>query len=170
MSILTINDFEDGRYILAISPDQEADLQIYIDYVENYYLKRMFGVELEVLFQADLIAGVPQTARFIAVFDSFDHQDTNGGFIYSSEGVKEMLKGLAYFYYLRDLNNKVATTGTIKTKSANSENISANWLSVQSRYNEAVDTYKAIQYYMVHVNSSDYPEYEGIQILKTNPF
>jgi hypothetical protein len=169
MSIITTDDFGDGRYIIAKSPDQVADLQIYIDYVENYYLKRMFGVDLEALFQADLVAGVPQTARFIAVFDSFDHQETNS-VIYSSEGIKEMLKGLTYFYFLRDLNKKVAATGTVIAKSANSDNISANWVSAQSRYNESVETLRVIQYYMDQIQSADYPEYDGVIVLKTNPF
>jgi hypothetical protein len=171
MSILTTDDFGDGRYTIAKDSDQTADLQIYIDYVENYYLKRMFGVELDALFQADLIlgSGVPTEARFTYIFNAFDYQDTNS-MIYSSGGIKELLKGLTYFYYLRDLNKKVAPTGTIITKSANSENISSNWVGVQSRYNESVETLRIIQAYMDYLKPVDYPEYDGVIVLKVNPF
>lgn len=169
MSIVKTSDFSVGRYILVTSPDQKDDLQIQIDYVENLYLKRMFGIDLYNLFIADLIAGVPQTARFIFVFNSFDYQDTNGP-IYSSEGIVEMLKGIIYFFYIRDLNAKVAATGTIKTKSANSENVPSSSLSVQSRYNEGISSYWAIQIYMNLLNSEDYPEFEGQIERKANPF
>ncbi len=166
MSILKTTDFDSGRYKLSINPNQETDLQIHIDYVENYYLKRMFGIELYDLFILDLLApvvGEPTDPRFIKVFNAFDYQDDNDC-IYSSEGIKEMLKGLTYFYYLRDLNNKVATTGTIETVSANSENVSALWANVTSRYNEAVETYRVIGCYMFDFDSVTYPEYKGVGI------
>ena len=164
MSILSQNDFVSGRYALSINPNQVATLQIHIDYVENYYLKRLFGIVLYDLFIADLalpVVGEPTSARFIKVFNAFDYQDTNDC-IYSSEGIKEMLKGLTYFYYLRDLNNKVATTGTIVTVSANSENVSALWANVTSRYNEGVNTYWVISQYMYDFDSINYPEFTGV--------
>ena len=174
MSILQVTDFTDGRYRIPTNPKSSQDdtLQIHIDYVENYYLNRLFGVELYDLFVIDLaapVAGDPTDPRFIKVFEPFDEQDTND-FIYSSEGIKEMLKGFTYFYYLRDLNSKVATSGTIQTKSANSENISALWANVTSRYNEAVDTYRSIQWLMFDFDSATYPEYNGIFISLVNQF
>lgn len=172
MSILSpTSDFSTGRYIIPLNPTQTVDLQVQIDYVENYYLKRLFGLELYDLFVIDLalpVAGDPTTPRFIKVFNPFDEQDNCS--IYSSEGIKEMLKGLTYFYYLRDLNKKVTTSGTAITNSANSENISSLWANCTSRYNEAVDTYCAIQYYMCSVDSANYPEYEGVSIKKVNQF
>jgi hypothetical protein len=131
----------------------------------------LFGLDLYALFAADLAApvvGDPTAPRFVKVYNAFDYQDNCN--IYSSEGIKEMLKGFTYFYYLRDLNKKVATTGTIITKSANSENISSLWANCTSRFNEAVDTYNTIQIYMECFDSVNYPEYEGIGVKITSPF
>jgi len=172
MSILNITDFNSGRYKIPLNPEQNTDLQIQIDYVENYYLKRLFGIDLYNLFIADLalpVVGEPTDPRFVKVFDSFDYQYTNDC-IYTSEGIKEMLKGLTYFYYLRDLNKIVTTVGTTIAKSANSENVSALWANVTSRYNESVDTFNVIQLYMNNFNSVDYPEFEGNGICKVNQF
>lgn len=172
MSILTLTDFETGRYAIPLNPIQGPDLQIQIDYVENYYLKRMFGLVLYDLFVLDLAAptvGEPTDPRFVKVFNPFDFQDTNE-IIYSSEGIKEMLKGFTYFYYLRDLNKRVTTVGTTIVKSANSENVSALWENVTSRYNEAVNTYWTIYLYMLDFDSATYPEFEGVEIRKSNQF
>jgi len=171
MSIVTTDDFKSGRYTLSLNPNQKTDLQISIDYVENLYLKRLFGVTLEALFQADLTAGggYPTEARFQYVYDAFDYQDSSGP-IYSSEGIKEMLKGIIYFHYIRDLNAKAGANGVVKTKSANSENVGADSLSASSRYNEGINSYWSIQAYMDYLNDADYPEYEGQPERKTNPF
>lgn len=163
MSILASSDFKNGRYRVALNPEQSIGFQEAIDYVEKYYLKRLFGIDLYNLFIADLAlptAGQPTAARFIKVFNAFDYQHTDDC-IYSSEGIKEMLKGFVYFYWLRDLNKKVATTGTIKTKSSNSENISSNWAGATSRYNQAVDSFEVIQIWMDCFDSENYPEYKG---------
>ncbi len=172
MSILKLSDFEQGRYKIPLDPEQGPDLQIQIDYVENYYLKRLFGIELYDLFVIDLalpVAGEPTTPRFVKVFNAFDFQDTND-IIYSSEGIKELLKGLTYFYYLRDLNKRVTTVGTTVTKSANSENVTALFANVTSRYNEGIDTLWTIQRYMADFNSADYPEYKGVLVDKVYQF
>lgn len=172
MSILKLTDFDQGRYKIPLNPVQGPDLQIQIDYVENYYLKRMFGIELYDLFVIDLAAptaGDPTDPRFVKVFNPFDFQDTNE-IIYSSEGIKEMLKGLTYFYYLRDLNKRTTTVGTTVAKSANSENVDALFANVTSRYNEGIDTLWTIQRYMVDFNSADYPEYKGVLVEKVYQF
>lgn len=162
MSILSTSDFEDGRYRIALNPEQDADLQIQIDFVENYYLKRLFGIELYDLFVLDLAApvvGEPTDPRFVKIFNSFDFQDTDE-FIYTSEGIKQMLKGFTYFFYLRDLNDKVGTASTLKTKSANSKNTSA-WFVTVSRYNQAIESYRVMQLFMNDFDSANYPEYRG---------
>lgn len=172
MSILKLTDFEKGRYKIPLTSSQEDDLQIHIDFVENYYLKRLFGIELYDLFVIDLAAptaGEPTDARFVKVFNAFDFQDTND-IIFTSGGIKEMMKGLVYFYYLRDLNQRVTTVGTTELTTANSENISALWANVTSRYNEGVNTYRVIQYFMDVFDDVTYPEFNGNDITILHPF
>ena len=51
--ILTIDDFETGETKIALDPEQEIDLDEYIDKVEDEYLPKLFGVDLYNLFVAD---------------------------------------------------------------------------------------------------------------------
>lgn len=171
MSIIKLSDFDKGRYRIPRNQNQNDDLQIQIDYVENYYLKRLFGIELYELFIEDLALPTvdePTAARFVKVYNPFDYQDSDEE-IYSSEGIKEMLKGLIYFYYIRDLDKKPTSVGTKQTESDNSKNVSPISIAI-SRYNEAVDTFRAIQLYMDVFDNSQYPEYKGICIEKAHGF
>ena len=170
MSIIVAADFT-GRYAIPLNPNQEIDLTNMITYVENEYLPSLFGVTLYDLFIADLAGapGVPASARFLTVFNALSYQDSNGP-IYKSEGIKEMLKGLTYFHYLRDRGGKPNTTGFSTADSENSTNISALAAGVTSRYNQGIDSYRVIQDYMSNEDSATYPEFEGINQEYTYPF
>lgn len=168
MSILAPSDFNIGRFIIPKNPDQTNDVQAYIDRIEAYYLPRLFGKVLFDLFETDYaISGTgPTDPRFIAVFEAFTTQTTQSDF-QQSLGMIDMLKGFVYFEYVRDNVTRLTTTGIKRTDSANSENVSAIHHDINSRYNESIATYLAVQYFMSQTNEVDYPEYEGI-ILKFN--
>ena len=102
MSILQPSDFNNGRFKIAQNPKQTAALQLSIDFVEDYYLPRLLGVELNVLFLADFSGGVPTSPRFSVIYDPFTVQD--GACIVSSDGIKLMLMAFTYLIYLRDTN------------------------------------------------------------------
>ena len=98
MAILQVSDFASGRYKIPVKTNQDAGLTEKIDFVENTYLPRLFGVELYDLFIADLSVGTPQVPsdpRFLQVFDPF--KDQTDDCLTQSEGMKVMLQGFVYY-------------------------------------------------------------------------
>jgi hypothetical protein len=168
MSILLPTDFSNGRYKIAQNPKQTAALQFAIDYVEDYYLPRLFGVELNTLFLADFSGGVPTSPRFLVIYEAFTVQD--GDCIVSSEGIKDMLKGLVYQRYMRDTNTRPTPVGAMRAVAENSETADYDELGLNSRYNEGVESTRAIQWFMCSYMPDDYPEYNGVDIPFNHPF
>jgi hypothetical protein len=164
MSILATTDFSEGRWFIPLSPtDQTAGLPQYIDRVENEYLPRMFGKSLYDLFIIDyaILGNFPTDPRFVFIFEPFITQETECEFNHSV-GMKDMLKGLVYYCFLRDRATRATSVNLSEIVSANANPISAINHDINSRYNDAIATYKAIQYYMDQTNSVDYPEFEGL--------
>jgi len=161
--ILNINDFEYGRTKIALNPVQEIDLGRYIDSVESEYLPRLFGKELYDLFVADWdsVTGVPISARFLEVYNSFLFQNTY--VLIQSEGIKEMLKDIVYYLFVRDLVSRVSTVGLELVLGENTQSVSAIQHDITSRYNQGIDTFQTIQYYMSIFNKTDFPEYKGVK-------
>jgi hypothetical protein len=164
MSILgiTYNDFGKGKFELHHGMYEQAKIQAYIDKYERQYLVKLLGVELFNQFVADLVANVPQTAKYIKIYNPFEYDNVNC-YIYISEGMIDMIKGFVYYQYLKDLTNNVAVTGNVRPLGENSENVSTLNSMIYTRYNDSVRTYKAIQQYMCDY-SSDYLKYNGIGI------
>ena len=168
MSIIKVTDFAQGKYVIPTNPMQTTDLQTYIDDAQRSFLVQLLGVTLYDLFIADLVNNVPQSARFIKIFDPFTDQTKD--VLTISDGMKEMLKGFVYYIYLRDLVNRATTTGLTKTLSENTENVSSVWFDLNRRYNEAVETYKVIQNYICVVNPENYREFNGIFLDYNQPY
>jgi hypothetical protein len=162
MAIQQESDFNSGRFTIPTNTWQGDSLDDYITRVEAEYLPRLFGVELYDLFIADLtgVPGVPVSARFLKVFNAFN--DQTGDCFTQSEGLKVMLNGLVYYYYLRDRVSRVTTDGIKLTTGENSDNVSAIGHDLTSRYNESIKSYKVIQNFMFNVDAVSYPEFKGI--------
>ena len=106
-SIIQIADFKDTEYQL---PEQKyGTYQNYLDKYEKYFLVHLLGADLYALFIADLVAGVPQTARFLDIYNPFEIDD--GGCVRYSEGMKSAVMQYVYFYAVRDLSVKKTNTG-----------------------------------------------------------
>ena len=161
MSILQITDFDNGRFKIPTNSFQEMDLEDYINKYELKYLPLLFGVELYELFEADLVAGVPQTPRFEDVFNAFLLQ-TDCDYC-NSEGMKEMMKGFVYFHYTRDTFTRNTTNGVKQTFSENSVSLDTVSADLTTRYNEGVNTFQCIQRKMCD-ESETYPEYKGLNL------
>lgn len=164
MAILSTTDFNEGRYYIPLSPEEETKgFPKYIERVENSVLPELFGVELYDLFIADLalpVVGEPTDPRFVKVYNEFNYQ--GDGLYFRSQGIKEMLRGFVYYDYLRDQQTRVTTVGLKRVDGSNSETISGIQHDLNSRYNESIETFHAIQCYMDHVDPDTYPEYDGI--------
>lgn len=168
MSILTLTDFENGKFSIATNTTQEIDLQDKIDLVERTYLVELLGVELYDLFILDL-ANPSLTPRFQFIFDAFNYQSSEKPLLVHSEGLKQMLKAFVYFLYVRDTTTRQTTVGIKRTKSDNSENVSGIKHGLINRYNEGVSDYDSIQYYMID-NEDVYPEFLGMHKCFSHPF
>ena len=71
MGILIDTDDFQGKWCIAVDDYSEDHLNDYIDTFEKKLLVSLLGVELFDLFQADLVDQVPQTARFVSIFNEF---------------------------------------------------------------------------------------------------
>lgn len=174
MAILTVSDFDNGRYKIPTNNSTEIDLMQTITDVEECYLPKLLGVELYDLFIIDLaapIAGEPTEPRFVKIYNAFNYQETGGcAKIVQSKGIKEMLKAFVYYLYTRDIQSRITTVGIKQTESDNSINFSAIMHDITSRYNDGVATYKAIQYYICENDEFEYTEFEGVNKPFNHPF
>lgn len=160
--ILSPSDFV-GKYELHTGMYVQSKLQNYIDIYEPMYLKQLFGVDLYNQFIGDLLNNVPQSPNFLTVFNPLS-QDLGYSF-YSrygfnelnsmiiSQGIKEMLKGFIYFEYAKDLNNQMTPYGNVKPISENSEAVNTLFSMMYTRYNEAINSYRAIQRFIRYTNT-----------------
>jgi len=164
MSLLgiTYSDFGKGKFELHHGMYEQTKIQAYIDKYERQYLVKLLGVELFNEFVADLVAGVPQSAIYTKIYESFEYDNVDC-YIHISEGMIDMIKGFVYYQYLKDLTNTVAVSGNVRPMGENSENVSTLNSMIYTRYNDSVRTFKAIQYYICD-NSSDYLKYNGMSI------
>lgn len=164
MSLLgiTYSDFGKGKFELHHGMYEQAKIQAYIDKYERQYLVKLLGVELFNEFVADLVAGVPQSAKYLKIYNPFEYDNVDC-YIHISEGMIDMIKGFVYYQYLKDLTNTVAVSGNVRQAGENSENVSTLNSMIYTRYNDSVRTFKAIQYYICDFNS-DYLKYNGMSI------
>lgn len=173
MSILTIDCFKEGRFKIPLSTKgQLIGLPEYLNDVECTYLPRLLGVELYNLFLADLAlpaVGEPTDPRFVKIYEKIMY-DFDTCVTIHSKGIKRMLQGFVYYHYVRDNNTVLTNSGAKKTKSANSADVSLFQHDILGRYNEAVDTFKAIQNYICHVEPENYPEFKGQIVDYNHPF
>lgn len=170
MAILLPTDFSSGRYKIATNQYTETNLTDKITYVEDTYLPKLFGKELNDLFIADLSGSpsVPTTARFLTVFNPLDFQ-TNGC-LFQSQGIKVMLQGFVYYHFESEAVARTTTVSPSIPKGENSDNVSAHGVDVIGKYNEAIVTLQTLQYYMQVEEDATYPEYEGVIVNFNHPY
>lgn len=128
------------------------------DEKESEFMANVLGAELSTLMYADLdVNGVPQTARFTALYDKFQI-DLNECVI-QSLGIKRMCVYIIWFFYARDNNIYISVGGNFASKSQNSDQAS-DPVNLAKNYNKGITTGKAIQVF-IEENEADYPEYNG---------
>jgi hypothetical protein len=163
-------DFNKGEIRIATSTATQVDLNIFIDTAEVEVLQELFGFELYELFVADLVDGVPQTQRFIDVFDAFyDDTDAVAGWCCGSsrsEGIKKMLMRFIYFEFTREQHIQNTSTGPIKPDRNNAISATGPEIGLITKYNKGVGSYQAIARKMI-LDRTTYPEYKGISKSKT---
>lgn len=158
-NFVNITDFESGELKISITNFQEADLQYFIDKVEPDILTCLLGSTLYDLFITDWNGIAFSEQRFTDIYNAFsiDYEDC---YIVKSKGIKKMLMYFIYYEYVTFQQNQNRVSGTKKTTSENSERVSMVDLGIYNIYNEGIETYNAIQWYICD-KESDYPEYNG---------
>jgi hypothetical protein len=162
MAIIQANDFA-GEY--KISQSRFTELDLWITKYEKYYLLRMMGADLYSLFIADLTLTtpqIPQTARFLNIFNAFNYIPSYPESMYISEGIKKMLVQLIYFHYVRESNHFNTIAGQVTNSNENSTAAAFQSNLIKS-YNDAIDNYCNIQMY-IQSDAVAYPEYVNSQV------
>ena len=177
MIILQISDFTLGKYKIPQAKGVcEGQLQSYIDRYEKRVLIDLLGCDLANLFIADLVEGIPQTEIYLNIFNEIC-VDLQNGFFQSyywttglcycqpkriiSRGIKEMLKGMVFFQYMRDFPNQRDITGINRIDTENSTHAMFSQWGISDFYNESIEDYNNIQYY-IYENKTDYASFNGV--------
>jgi hypothetical protein len=154
MAIVERADFV-NKFEIHTMGANNTKLQSYIDRYEVDYLVDLFGVELYNLFIDDI-----ENVIYAKLLDPILFQ-TNCGKIYNSKGIKDMLLGFIYFEYQRDSRVQQTINSAVKIKSNVSERADVLSMNLYGRFNESIETFKAIQEYLQE-NSTDYPTFMGV--------
>lgn len=157
MAVTATTDYID-KFELKINEFNEDKLTAYIERYEEIYLTHLMGKELYDLYVIG-IAGSDPIYEFLR--DPFTVQ-LSDGCIYNSRGVKDMLLGVVYFYYSRDIYTTQTFSGAVKPTGENSNASSFAMSNLKGRYNESIETFKAIQAYITD-NITTYPKFKGIE-------
>lgn len=169
MIILSTADFTGWYWIpVTTGTDQSEEiLQDFIDRYERNAIRELLGVELGDLFITDL-ANASQEARFAAIEDAFAYDDPNGSSTqYISQGIAEYLKAYVYYRYVSDRQAR-NTHGGVAFNTNEAQNVADMhnaYRYAEKRWNEALETVAAIQWYCADYQKADYPEYNG-QVMK----
>ncbi len=169
--IVQISDFV-GKYAIASNSFTSDALQPYIDKFELSYLRDLLGVDLTDLLLADITTpfAEPDTTIYKTIYNELAIDDS-GLFCKQlrSIGIKNMLLGFIYFEYVRQQPVKNTITGNVIAQ--NEASTQAKWgeTDIYNIYNESVNAYKAIQYYLEQ-NLTDYPTYNGLVKHYTSQF
>lgn len=157
--LISASDFI-GENKIATDVFTDAELDAFITIYEAKLLYELMGIELYDLFIADLVAGVPQTAKYVTIYDAFVKEIDDEMFM--SDGMKVMLVKWVFFHYVRTqpqtntIQGNTQNEGTINMPSAMS------YTSLCIDYNKMISTFKAIQNYIESVKVADYPTFKGI--------
>ena len=155
MSVTAPSDYI-GKHELPVSVGNNK-IQLYIDRYERVYLIKLFGCELYDSFVAD-----PGTPRFSALLSASCEQEACGE-ILDNKGLKDMLLGFVYYNWTPDNNQKNTIAGPRVTFNENSKEPKPLADDIESRYNESVETLKALQAKML-ADPTTYPEYQGANV------
>jgi len=152
-------DFE-GK--TAIAQNNYTDIDSYIAKYEEPYLIDLLGVELFKLFKASVTAHVPAAGIYRTIFDPIREDDTECNSVKVSEGIKQMLLGFIFFEFMKDDKFKATNSGTVAAQTELSRETGFTENDIYSRYNEALESYNTIQWYIVKKNKKvDYPLFNG---------
>jgi len=158
MPYVDISNFASGFNKIAYNEQTIVDLTTFIEDKEELILTELFGAELFELFKDGVANDEPE---YLKLRDSFIDQ-LDSCRVIQSKGVGEMLAGFIYFDYSRFQATMPSVSGRVTPKGENSNVASFNVGLITEKYLKALDTYEAIQLYIID-NLSIYPTFNGIK-------
>ena len=153
---IDVSNFRQGEYSIMLSGKQVSDLTDIITKYETIIITELLGSDLGEDFMNSTTP--PGTDVIVPPFNI-----TVGGTFYKSKGLIEMLKGFVYFYYGRQLMSMMRSDSIVKGDSENSNTLGNFNTGILQAWNDAVNTYQAIQGYIgaVKGNGSTWDTYDG---------
>lgn len=169
--LISSSDFV-GTYAIATDVYTETDLDLMITEKEEDLLVDLLGQDLYDLFYADLVNGVPQEDIYLKIYNKLRFESNlycaPNGVIVKSKGMKVMLLSWIFFYFVRKQPVDNAIGGNLSSKSTISDGVN-QFMPLINYYNDAVDTYRAIQQYIIQ-NKTTYPTFQGVEKQLTTVF
>ena len=173
-TLITIDDMK-GTVQLQMDDCTEDLFDEIRDEWQDCYIYKLLGAELGDLFIADYDANSPTTLtpRFQAIFDKFqkdvdecisfagyDYTVFNGKLV-KSRGIKKYIEYIVWFYFARN-NNVIISLAGNKVSLGENSTPSADGFNLARNFNKAIDTGRAIQWYICNnEDGHEYPEYNG---------
>lgn len=144
----------------AIPQDSFSGLDAFINASEESYLVDLLGASLYADFKGNLSNKIPQATNYITIYNPFFKD--YGVTILKSKGMVNMLVGFIYFDYMQNIRYKATSQGIGVTQADTTQNSTYGNLYVI--LNEALETYQAIQDYILYVKPEDYEaiEFNGV--------
>ena len=147
-----------NKFKLTLTDFNSTEIDDYILRYEVDNLVELFGLELYDLYVIGIGASDP---IYTKLRDTFREQLSDGTLLIS-KGVDDISSGVVYFYWSRDNMTQQTSNGPVSQKGENSENATLFVANVQSRWNEAIKSYDAIQRYICD-NLTLYPTFKGFK-------
>ena len=144
--ITKISDYK-GYFALAKNLYTNEHLQDYIDRFEESALRDLLQCEYDA-FVADLVDGVPQSAKWLDIYNSFYECSSNGA-TYQSKGIPDYLKCMVFYNYSLEGNISNTITGTVKQRGSASDVVGNQFTRNYRVYNQGVRSFNGIMCKMV---------------------
>ena len=176
--IIQISDFA-GFQLAAKSPQINVQLQSIIDRWEQWYIQKILGISVTTAYPVSLAASFiadcaanpfkgPTGTLNLAIYNPIAFQ--TGLIEFISRGMKDTLLSMVYYRYIFDKiasDNQANVSGTNTDTATNLTPKGAAQFGA-TRYNDAIISIEAIQYYISagdgtglagHGGAIDYPSY-----------
>ena len=159
MSITLTSDFT-GEVNISKNKFTVADLQAYIDRVEEDVLKKMLGDTLYLTFKADSFGNdAGSRDRFKELLNGLEYTDpSDSAYTIDYVGLKRMLRLFVYAEYLPEQAYQNTIIGEVEGSSRNAFNTSITKVNetAEDRQRIAVDLYDAAQRFISDYNDKEY--------------
>lgn len=163
LPVVNISDFIGFHAIARNARDENITLQQFIDRHQKFILYDLLGKVLADLYIEDLDEGEPQTAIYETIHEELIY--TSGTLEMKSRGIKEILKGIIFYFYVSETLAEHGQSGVEKVLAEASvlQGFENGTRFAEKRWNDIIESWETIQAYC-RANPEDYPDFNGKEI------